>query len=112
MAKSSRSRVIKENNRRLKRDVFGPVEAERAARLSAKLLAIATAPKPQKDVEMAEEPAADAPKDAAAEKEDTAMEVDGVKPAIKKSSNKRKDKRRNKKSSIVFQMRGPKRNKK
>lgn len=41
------------------------------------------------------------------------MEVDGAKPVAKKSSNKRKaDKRKNKKSSIVFQMRGPKRNKK
>lgn len=41
------------------------------------------------------------------------MEVDGAKPAIKKSLNKKKaDKRKNKKSSIVFPMRGPKRNKK
>jgi hypothetical protein len=54
MAKSSRSRVIKENNRRLKKNVFGPVEAARAERLSAKLLALAAEPKPQRDVEMNE----------------------------------------------------------
>ena len=41
------------------------------------------------------------------------MEVDGAKPASKKPSGKRKvEKRRGKKSSIVFPMRGPKRNKK
>jgi hypothetical protein len=46
--------VIKENNRRLKKNVFGPVEAARAERLSAKLLALAAEPKPQRDVEMNE----------------------------------------------------------
>jgi hypothetical protein len=41
------------------------------------------------------------------------MEIDGAKPASKKPSSKRKvEKRRGKKSSIVFQTRGPKRNKK
>lgn len=54
MAKSSRSSVIKTNNRRLKKNVFGPVEAARAERLSAKLLALAAEPKPQKDIEMKE----------------------------------------------------------
>ncbi|KAK4034083.1 hypothetical protein C8A01DRAFT_39458 [Parachaetomium inaequale] len=110
MAKSSRSSVIKTNNRRLKKNVFGPIEAERAERLSAKLLALAAEPKPQKDVEMNEEPVDEA-KDAAAK--DDAMEVEGAKPASKKPSSKRKvEKRRGKKSSIVFPMRGPKRNKK
>lgn len=56
MAKSSRSSAIKTNNQRLKRNVFGPVEAARAERLSAKLLAIAAEPKPQKDIEMNEGP--------------------------------------------------------
>jgi hypothetical protein len=54
MAKSSRSSVVKTNNQRLKKNVFGPVEAARAERLSAKLLAIASQPKPQKDLEMKE----------------------------------------------------------
>jgi hypothetical protein len=41
------------------------------------------------------------------------MDVDGAKSASKKPSSKRKvEKRRGKKSSIVFPMRGPKRNKK
>ncbi|AEO57450.1 hypothetical protein MYCTH_2315056 [Thermothelomyces thermophilus ATCC 42464] len=110
MAKSARSRVVKENNRRLKQNVFGPVEAARAERLSAKLIALATAPKPQKDIEMNEEPANETKEVAA--KEDT-MDVEDAKPASKKLSNKRKvEKRRRKKSSIVFPMRGPKRNKK
>lgn len=52
MAKSARSSQIKNNNQRLKKNVFGPVEEARAARLSAKLLEIASQPKPQKDVEM------------------------------------------------------------
>ena len=54
MAKSKRSSVIKTNNQRLKKNVFGPVEAARAERLSAKLLALAAEPKPQKDIEMNE----------------------------------------------------------
>lgn len=54
MAKSARSRIVKENNRKLKKNVFGPAEAARLERLSAKLIALATAPKPEKDVEMNE----------------------------------------------------------
>jgi hypothetical protein len=54
MAKSSRSSVIKTNNRRLKKNVFGPIESARAERLSAKLLALAAEAKPVKDVEMNE----------------------------------------------------------
>ncbi|KAK4106715.1 hypothetical protein N658DRAFT_491346 [Parathielavia hyrcaniae] len=111
MAKSSRSSVIKTNNRRLKQNVFGPVEAARAERLSARLLALAAEPKPQKDVEMNEEPTDEAKVVAA--KEDATMEVEDAKPASKKPSGKKKvEKRRGKKSSIVFPMRGPKRNKK
>ncbi|KAL2141160.1 hypothetical protein VTI28DRAFT_2744 [Corynascus sepedonium] len=111
MAKSSRSRVVKENNRRLKKNVFGPVESERVERLSAKLLALAAEPKAQNDVEMNEEPMDEAKEVAA--KEDTAMDIADAKPASKKVGNKRKvEKRRGKKSSIVFPMRGPKRNKK
>jgi hypothetical protein len=48
MAKSSRASTIKTNNQRLKAKVFGPVEQARRERLSAKLLEIASAPKPEK----------------------------------------------------------------
>lgn len=46
MAKSSRSSTRKANNQRLKANVFGPVEAARQERLSARLLEIASQPKP------------------------------------------------------------------
>lgn len=49
MAKSSRASTVKANNRRLKRNVFGPVEAARLERLSAKLLETAAQPKPVTD---------------------------------------------------------------
>ncbi|KXX73203.1 hypothetical protein MMYC01_208759 [Madurella mycetomatis] len=42
----------------------------------------------------------------------SAMDVDGAKPASKRLNKKIEKKRRGKKSSIVFPMRGPKRNKK
>jgi hypothetical protein len=54
MAKSKRSTTVKENNRRLKQNVFAPVEAARLERLSEKLLAIAQAPKPEREVPMDE----------------------------------------------------------
>jgi len=52
MAKSSRARSVKVNNRRLKANVFGPVESARAERLSAKLLELAAQPKPQKEADV------------------------------------------------------------
>lgn len=48
MAKSSRASSRKANNQRLKANVFGPVEIARNARLSAKLLELAAAPKPER----------------------------------------------------------------
>lgn len=48
MAKSARASRIKKNNRALKHKVFGPVEAARNERLSAKLLELAQQPKPSK----------------------------------------------------------------
>lgn len=48
MAKSSRATSTKKNNRALKKHVFGPVEAARTERLSAKLLEIAAQPKPSR----------------------------------------------------------------
>lgn len=52
MAKSSRASSKKANNQRLKASVFGPVESERQKRLSAKLLEIASAPKPVPERQM------------------------------------------------------------
>lgn len=52
MAKSQRSSVTKANNQRLKKNVFGPVEAARQQRLSARLLEIASQPKPVPEKEM------------------------------------------------------------
>lgn len=52
MAKSQRSSVTKANNQRLKKNVFGPIEAARQQRLSARLLAIASQPKPVPEKEM------------------------------------------------------------
>lgn len=46
MGKSARSSAIKKNNQKLKSRVFGPVEAARNERLSAKLMDLATQPKP------------------------------------------------------------------
>ncbi|KAK4138237.1 hypothetical protein BT67DRAFT_437577 [Trichocladium antarcticum] len=108
MAKSSRASTNKANNLRLKKNVFGPVEAARAQRLSARLQALAAEPKPVKEVVMEDEPAEE-PKEAV-EKVDTAMEVDGAKTS--KKPKKKVEKRRGKKSSIVFPMRGPKKTKK
>ncbi len=48
MAKSARASSRKANNQRLKANVFGPVEAARADRLSAKLLELASQPEPEK----------------------------------------------------------------
>ena len=46
MAKGARASSIKANNAALKSKVFGPVETARTERLSAKLLALAAAPRP------------------------------------------------------------------
>ncbi|KXS99057.1 hypothetical protein AC578_6966 [Pseudocercospora eumusae] len=52
MGSSSRASRTKKNNSVLKKRVFGPVEQARNERLSAKLLALAKAPKEEKmDVE-------------------------------------------------------------
>ena len=47
MAKSARSSSRKNNNQRLKKNVFGPIESARTERLAAKLLELAAQPKPQ-----------------------------------------------------------------
>lgn len=49
MAKSARASKIKTNNSKLKSRVFGPVETARTERLSAKLLELASQPRPNKN---------------------------------------------------------------
>lgn len=58
MAKSQRASSRKNNNQRLKRNVFGPVEAARTERLSAKLMELAAQPKESKTEDVSPEAAA------------------------------------------------------
>lgn len=108
MAKSSRASTVKANNQRLKRNVFGPVEAARLERLSAKLLETASKPRPETDGEEmkivdGQDDAAAAADGAAAETttEDVAMDVEPAKPSTKSNPKKRIEKRR-KYNKIVF----------
>ncbi|KAG6365348.1 hypothetical protein INS49_006958 [Diaporthe citri] len=105
MAKSQRSSVTKANNQRLKKNVFGPVEAARQQRLSARLLEIASQPKPVPEEEMkdtTEQAESEETKAAAKTKpEDTAMEVDQPSKSTKSKKGKIV-KRRGRKSNIVF----------
>ena len=56
MAKSARASITKRNNQRLKKKVFGPVESARNERLNAKLLELASQPKPPRsEMEVEEE---------------------------------------------------------
>lgn len=66
MAKSSRASTRKANNQRLKENVFGPVEDARQQRLAAKLLEIASQPKPVPEKEMKDTPEEDASEEKAA----------------------------------------------
>ncbi|KAK8056584.1 hypothetical protein PG993_001811 [Apiospora rasikravindrae] len=106
MAKSSRASTIKANNQRLKRNVFGPVEAARLQRLSAKMREIAAQPKPTPEVEM--KPVEEAEEATATEQasetapEAATMDVDSANPVSKRSERKRIEKRK-KPSKIVFQ---------
>ncbi|TDZ23843.1 hypothetical protein C8034_v000769 [Colletotrichum sidae] len=103
MAKSARSSTKKNNNQRLKKDVFGPVEAERAERLSAKLLELAKQPKPvsEADVNMDTDEQNDAQASPGETKktDDSSMEVDSAKPQRRRSGRIQKQK---KTSKIVF----------
>ncbi|KAI3338920.1 hypothetical protein F4824DRAFT_64613 [Ustulina deusta] len=131
MAKSSRASSRKANNQRLKAKVFGPVETERNARLSAKLLELAAAPKPEPEPEP--EPAdsesmnivevdanaagrsRDAEKEGAAVAGENAMDIDTAKSAAtssKSSNRKGRIEKRRKTSKIVFPKYGDKTNKK
>ncbi|PHH52738.1 hypothetical protein CFIMG_008355RA00001 [Ceratocystis fimbriata CBS 114723] len=102
MARSSRSNALKINNRKLKSQVFGPVEDARTQRLSAKLLELAKAPKPVADVKMD-----DAAEDQETEIKKTSdnMDVDGKaksKSSISAGNRGILKKGKSKKSSIVF----------
>ncbi|KAI0406603.1 hypothetical protein F4802DRAFT_595960 [Xylaria palmicola] len=123
MAKSSRASSRKANNQRLKANIFGPVEVERNARLSAKLLELATAPKPERaddetmnivetdaDAAAAEDGNAEK-QDAAAAADEASMDVDATKtPATssKSSTKKGRVEKRKKTSKIVFPKYGDK----
>ncbi|KAI1752266.1 hypothetical protein F4782DRAFT_148124 [Xylaria castorea] len=123
MAKSSRASSRKTNNQRLKAKVFGPVEIERNARLSAKLLELAAAPKPERpdsesmniveDVDASNN--GDAEKEGATAADETVMDVDTAKTAAtssKSSSKKGRIEKRRKTSKIVFPKYGDKTKKK
>ncbi|QPC68114.1 hypothetical protein HYE67_010345 [Fusarium culmorum] len=107
MAKSSRASTKKANNRRLVKNVFGPAEAARNERLSAKLLEVAKQPKPESsDVNMntAEEETNESNEDA---QEETTMDVDSVKkPSSGRIEKKRPDKRKQQSSKITFKSYG------
>ncbi|KAI6767881.1 hypothetical protein HG530_005890 [Fusarium avenaceum] len=108
MAKSARASTRKANNRRLVKNVFGPAEAARNERLSAKLLEVAKQPKPESsDVNMnnsaQNEEINDDANESAQEVEETTMDVDSVKkPSSGRIEKKRPDKRKQKSSKIVF----------
>ncbi|KAG6042199.1 hypothetical protein E4U41_003945 [Claviceps citrina] len=112
MARSARSSTTKKNNRRLYAKVFSPAEAARNERLSAKLLELARQPKPESsdanmDGELRSIAANDLDDDATEEvddgqgAQDVAMDVDS-KPSKPRSGKKSVDRRKQKKSGIVF----------
>ncbi|KAG6007719.1 hypothetical protein E4U54_008791 [Claviceps lovelessii] len=102
MAKSARSNTRKQNNRRLYAKVFSPAEAARNERLSAKLLELAKQPKPESsDINMDADDNAETEVDDEQGASDTAMDVD-YKSSKSRSGKKTVDKRKQKKSGIVF----------
>ncbi|KAL1868465.1 hypothetical protein Daus18300_005898 [Diaporthe australafricana] len=103
MAKSQRSSVTKANNQRLKKNVFGPIEAARQQRLSARLLEIASQPKPVPEKEMKDAAEQDETRTAGdAKPEDTNMEIDQTSKSAKSKTKGKIVKRRGRKSNIVF----------
>ncbi|KAG4419771.1 hypothetical protein IFR04_007081 [Cadophora malorum] len=110
MAKGARASTKKANNVKLKSKVFGPVETDRTARLSAKLLALAAQPKPkaaEKDVDMeAEDVATEDEVVPATEikqiKQTEAMEVDSKKASSKSGKGEIKRRVSKRRSAIVF----------
>ncbi|CEI66414.1 hypothetical protein FVEN_g8393 [Fusarium venenatum] len=107
MAKSARASTRKANNRRLVKNVFGPAEAARNERLSAKLLEVAKQPKPESlDVNMntQEDETNESNEDA---QDETTMDVDSVKkPSSGRIEKKRPDKRKQQSCKITFKSYG------
>ncbi|KUJ20161.1 uncharacterized protein LY89DRAFT_780000 [Mollisia scopiformis] len=111
MAKGARASTRKANNVRLKSKVFSPVESARVERLSAKLLELASQPKPEpakEDVVMDAEDSAreggDAVLDADNKQtEDMELDQDPATSRSKSTGKGRIEKRRSsRKTSIVF----------
>ncbi|KAB5570328.1 hypothetical protein GE09DRAFT_1102793 [Coniochaeta sp. 2T2.1] len=114
MAKSARASKVKSNNQKLKKNVFGPVEAARTERLAAKMQELIAQPKPseaKKETEMDVEDTEVAADKTPAEDADETMEIDSG--ASKSRDSKRRksgpvlgksgiQKRKAKKASIVF----------
>ncbi|KAK1236948.1 hypothetical protein MKX08_007896 [Trichoderma sp. CBMAI-0020] len=100
MAKSSRSSSKKFNNQRKAATIFGPAEAARQERLSAKLLELARQAKPE-PAEMKIDDDADAQDKEEQAADDNSMDVDAKKPTRAAISKKRITKKRTK-SSITF----------
>ncbi|KAL6886889.1 hypothetical protein GGI43DRAFT_418003 [Trichoderma evansii] len=99
MAKSSRSSSKKFNNQRKAASIFGPAEAARQERLSAKLLELARQAKPE-PAEMKIDDDADAQDKEEQAADENSMQVD-KKPTSAAFSKKRITKKRTK-SSITF----------
>ncbi|KAF4992734.1 hypothetical protein FGRMN_6944 [Fusarium graminum] len=109
MAKSARASTRKANNRRLVKNVFGPAEAARNERLSAKLLEVAKQPKPESsDVNMStQDEEINGDDNESVQEDETTMDVDSVKkPSSGRIEKKRPDKRKQKSSKIVFKSYG------
>ncbi|CAK7265025.1 hypothetical protein SEPCBS119000_001300 [Sporothrix epigloea] len=106
MAKSARASSRKNNNQKLKKNVFGPVESARTERLSAKLMELVAQQLPVKedktDENAMEEGNEEANPSSQLEDVASAMEVDESRPAKKSLDKKRIGKRKSKKGSIVF----------
>ncbi|KAI9881391.1 MAG: hypothetical protein M1830_003398 [Pleopsidium flavum] len=111
MAKGLRSSVKKSNRAKLRSSVFGPVEDARRERLSAKLLELASRPRPTitEDAEMDIEDKAQNTESKANDVDEPraeVMDVDGRSDAANTKSNnpnRVQKKRRNKsRASIVF----------
>ncbi|KAI1105882.1 hypothetical protein F4804DRAFT_89505 [Jackrogersella minutella] len=104
MAKSSRASTRKSNNQRLKAKVFGPVEAARNERLSAKLLELAAQPKPPQpegsEMKVVDDAEAKVGEDA--DVNDNPMDIDTAKPGPSKRGNKKRIEKRRTRSKIVF----------
>ncbi|KAI0024869.1 hypothetical protein F4780DRAFT_723368 [Xylariomycetidae sp. FL0641] len=118
MAKSSRASSRKVNNQRLKKNVFGPAEIARSERLSAKLLELASQPKPEKpegeEMKVVDDEESAAKEATAADANDDTMELDNAKSTStsSKKAGKGRIQKRRKPSKIVFPKYGDKKNKK